>query len=33
MKLKNQGLYLSEFEHDNCGAGLYVVLMVREPIT
>ena len=21
MKLKNQGLYLSEFEHDNCGAG------------
>ena len=21
MKLKDQGLYLSEFEHDNCGAG------------
>ena len=21
MKIKNQGLYLSEFEHDNCGAG------------
>jgi glutamate synthase (ferredoxin) len=21
MKVKEQGLYLPEFEHDNCGAG------------
>jgi glutamate synthase (ferredoxin) len=22
MKVKEQGLYLPEFEHDNCGAGI-----------
>jgi glutamate synthase (ferredoxin) len=33
MKVKEQGLYLPEFEHDNCGAGFICNLKINNDIT
>ena len=31
--LEKQGLYLPEFEHDNCGAGFICSLTGNDPMT